>query len=339
MIFKLRTIENGGKTVRTGSLGDIIPRASDGPEKWLLIAPHDDDILIGGGLLLQEAVLHGRRIKLLITTDGSQGYCFPGDRDRIAEVRRRETLEAYGLLGIPESDIQWLDFPDGGLALWQGRRAAGPGRADGAVTPESPAAAVADGAVGADGAVERARVSGTDEAVEPSRAASAAAPASPKYPEAIAGFTGLENSFTYHLRAFRPSHVFLMSESDYHPDHKIVYREALISIFHALGDIWPELGPPLVQVPRLYEMAAYCNFSTPPTIEIEASREQLQRKLDAIAVYRSQKQIGGLVDNLEKNGPYEYLLYRPFDLFSPQEYRAMFSGDAAEDRDGIADGI
>ena len=43
-------------------------------ERWLFVAPHDDDIVLGAGILLQAAKAAGIPLRMLITTDGSMGY-------------------------------------------------------------------------------------------------------------------------------------------------------------------------------------------------------------------------------------------------------------------------
>lgn len=273
--MQLSRLENG-QLLRDEHLKRIIPHTSAHDERWLFIAPHDDDIVIGGGLLLQQAVSEEKRIKILITTDGSMGYCDLEEKDSIVGIRRRETLDSFKSLGI--DDVEWLDYPDANLMPHTGRRPAADGRPN-------------------------------------------------AMPEEIAGFTGLQNSFTAHLRAFRPSHVFLMSENDYNPDHKVVYQEVLISLFHAQGAIWPELGRPLEQQPHVYEMAGYCNFRQDPNVEIAASPAELERKLAAVYSFQSQKQIGMLVENLKQNGPYEYLRDLGFDYYSPARYRTLFRGN------------
>ena len=63
-------------------------------------------------------------------------------------------------------------------------------------------------------------------------------------PTEIEGAGGMQNAFTYALRQIRPNRVFLATSADLHPDHQIVHEEVLISLFHAQGNIWPELGPP-----------------------------------------------------------------------------------------------
>jgi len=84
----------------------------------------------------------------------------------------------------------------------------------------------------------------------------------------IMGFTGLQNAFTYHLRHIRPTSVFCPQTTDWHPTHRVVYDEFMISSFTLRAAIWPELGEPLERISYISEMAVYCDFSTPPTLRI-----------------------------------------------------------------------
>ena len=98
----------------------------------------------------------------------------------------------------------------------------------------------------------------------------------------------------------------------------------MISVFHAAGAIWPELGKPLTQVPYLHEMAIYCNFPMPPRLRITASRRMFEKKLAAIEEFKSQKQIAKMVEALRRAGPSEYLRPIDFALYNPAVYRMMF---------------
>ncbi|MCK5113384.1 MAG: PIG-L family deacetylase [Phycisphaerae bacterium] len=140
----------------------------------------------------------------------------------------------------------------------------------------------------------------------------------------VKGYTGLQNSFTQLLRKVRPTQIFLPTSSDLHPDHRIVHAEMLISCFHAAGAIWPELGKPLSAVPYIHEMAVYCNFPTTPKLRIKAPMNALKKKIDAIAEFRSQKQIKSLIELIRRAGPVEYLRPVPFSLYNPHLYRDMF---------------
>lgn len=140
-----------------------------------------------------------------------------------------------------------------------------------------------------------------------------------------AGFTGLQNAFVERLRAIRPHRLFMPSPMDYHPDHQIVHNEMQISLFHAAGLIWPELGEP-TDVPAVYEMAIYCDFPEEPNLQLKCSEDQFQTKLDAIAAYQSQKQIDLLVQKVKDAGPYEYLREVNFKFYSASAYHHLFEG-------------
>lgn len=140
----------------------------------------------------------------------------------------------------------------------------------------------------------------------------------------LEGFSGLQNSFTHWIRNIAPSQCFLPTSSDLHPDHRIVHEEFLISLFHAAGNIWPELGNKIERVPYVHEMGVYCDFPQPPRLRIRSTDVQLENKLKAVGAFRSQEQIGSLVDIIRKSGPYEYLRELEFKLYQPAAYYEMF---------------
>ena len=98
----------------------------------------------------------------------------------------------------------------------------------------------------------------------------------------------------------------------------------MISIFHAGGAIWPELGRALKRAPYIHELAIYCNFPAPPRLRITAPQGAFRKKLKAISLFKSQKQIGEMVKILETAGPSEYLRPVEFGLYNPRIYRRMF---------------
>ena len=140
---------------------------------------------------------------------------------------------------------------------------------------------------------------------------------------AIEGYTGLQNLFTYYLRLLRPTRIFLPTGEDLHPDHKVVSEEVLISIFHAAGSIWPELGKSIA-TPLIYEFAVYCDFRDPPNLKLEADERSFQRKLEGILAFSSQEQILSLIKNIEDGGPFEYIREVIFKLYSADNYRDLF---------------
>lgn len=268
--FQLTRREETGGLNRTESLAELMQAGNVADECWLFVGPHDDDICIGGGLLIQAAVEAGVDVQNVIVTDGRQGYCRKEDSDRIVQLRRDETLGSFEILEIPAASVVNLGFPDGGLTMYSGRR---------------PSVAGESG---------------------------------------IAGAVGLQNSFTKILRDLRPARVFVPTPTDLHPDHRITHSELMISLFHASGAIWPELGEPLKEVPRVYEMAVYCDFAEPPTLEVIADEPHFQNKLNSVAAYESQVQIASLVESLRRAGPYEYFREVTFRLYCAETYKPLF---------------
>lgn len=264
-----RLTEHGAQ--RTSCLAQAMGNKDLANQTWLFVSPHDDDLCIGAGLFMQAAIREGATVHALIVTDGCMGYCRIEDRDQIVQIRREETYRSFAVLGIPESQVHYIGYPDGGLVPYIGRRKARSGE------------------------------------------------------DGIAGYIGLQNALTYHLRQIRPTRVYVPTHTDLHPDHRITHSELMISVFHAAGAIWPELGKPLDETPSVGELAVYCDFVALPNLEIIGDAEVFQTKLDSIAVYKSQIQIERLVDSLRRAGPYEYVRESEFRLFTPDTYKPFFA--------------
>lgn len=269
---KIEYVRLVGNERRVGShLADVSQNWQGKKQRFLMISPHDDDAVLGAGLLIQLAKQENISVYILIVTDGRMGYCSADEKDSIAEIRRNESYKCYESLGIPKKNIIWLGFPDCQLNNYRGR-----------------------------------------------------GPAEPKEPLAIKGYTGLQNAFTYHLRKIKPTQCFLPTWNDLHPDHRITYEEMLISLFHAAGDIWPEIGKPLSKVPYVHTYAVYCDFLEPPTLRMRTPKSYLEKKLKAISAFRSQKQISSLIENVRHCGPEEYIRAIDFKLYHPASYRNLF---------------
>lgn len=274
---KVEFVRLVGDERRVGSkLANVSRHWQDGKERFLMISPHDDDAVLGAGLLIQLAKRENVPVHILIVTDGSMGYCSLDEKDSIAEIRRNESFECYQSLGVPKQNIICLGFPDCQLGNYRGR-----------------------------------------------------SPAKPDDAAAISGFTGLQNAFTHQLREIKPTQCFLPTWNDLHPDHRIIYDEFLISLFHSAGNIWPELGEHLDKVPYVNTYAVYCDFAEPPTLRMRTPISYLENKLKAISAFRSQKQISSLIDNVRHCGPEEYIRAIDFKLYHPSNYRNQFEEKAA----------
>ena len=123
-----------------------------------------------------------------------------------------------------------------------------------------------------------------------------------------------------------PTRVFVPSPADYHQDHVAVAREIPISLYHAIGGIWPECGDKLEKAPYLYWHCVYCPFAEgrEPNIRIVGDAASFATKIKAIEAYNSQGQIAPLIDQLRIAPPVEYLLEESFSLFHPGVYDHCF---------------
>lgn len=260
-------------TVRSEQVGEAFAPWQGPGERWLFVAPHDDDIVAGAGITFLAALAEGIEVHAAVTTDGRMGYCRPEQRQTISQVRQEEARRSFALLGLPAERLSLLRFPDCSLTPYRGRRLLAEGQDD---------------------------------------------------PAAIAGAVGLQNSFPHLLRKVRPTRVFLPSATDLHPDHQIVNAEMQISLFHAQGSIWPELGAPIESIPALYEYATYSDFASPPEIRVGGTAAMLRTKLEAIRAYASQEQIELLVEVQRNIGPVEFIREVRFPIYAPQQYEAMF---------------
>jgi len=268
--FEIVRLVDGERRVAS-SLHGVSKHWQGEKESFLFISPHDDDVAIGAGLLVQLANQEDVVVHILIVTDGSMGYCSEDEKETIAKIRHEETFKCYQKLGVPSENIAWLGFPDCQLNSYRGRR--------------------------------KARTH--DKAV-------------------IQHHAGLQNAFTYHLRKICPTQCFIPTSSDLHPDHIIVHEEFLISLFHAEGGIWPELGNPTKTLPHVHEIAVYCNFPKPPHLQITTTKELLEKKINAISAFESQKQIQSVIEMVKNTGPVEYIRDMKFKLYDPKEYAELF---------------
>lgn len=140
----------------------------------------------------------------------------------------------------------------------------------------------------------------------------------------FAAYTGLENTLTHLIRSVAPQCIFVPASTDLHPDHQAVNKELMISIYHAAGAIWPELGAECA-LPQVYEYPTYVKLAEPPNLMIQGDAALLERKLASIRCYASQRQIERVVDNIRQAGPVEFLRNIQFQLYHPAVYRALFS--------------
>ncbi|MBA3846379.1 MAG: PIG-L family deacetylase [Planctomycetes bacterium] len=99
--------------------------AFDGARRWLVVAPHDDDAVLGMGLAIVAATAGGVQVDVAIVSDGRMGYGTAAERDGIVARRAVETRDSLTRVGVPAERVHWLGFPDSDLPKHQGATADG----------------------------------------------------------------------------------------------------------------------------------------------------------------------------------------------------------------------
>jgi LmbE family N-acetylglucosaminyl deacetylase len=87
------------------SLPDVIMPQSG--QRILVFSPHPDDETIGVGGYIAQSIIAGADVRIVLVTDGN----FHHDE----QVRYAEFKKATQTLGVPESNLVFLGFPDGKL--------------------------------------------------------------------------------------------------------------------------------------------------------------------------------------------------------------------------------
>jgi LmbE family N-acetylglucosaminyl deacetylase len=100
--------------IKSKNMDLIFPGWSGRDEHVLVLSPHDDDGVIGAGYLMLAALAQGAKVSLAIFCNGCFGYSQVEDKETICATRAQETLDAYHILGISQTDILRFDYPDYG---------------------------------------------------------------------------------------------------------------------------------------------------------------------------------------------------------------------------------
>jgi LmbE family N-acetylglucosaminyl deacetylase len=82
----------------------------------VIFAPHQDDETLGCGGTIIHKTEAGARITIVFLTDGSTSHRRSMPAAELTRIRKQEALAAAELLGVPSTDIHFLDFPDGRLS-------------------------------------------------------------------------------------------------------------------------------------------------------------------------------------------------------------------------------
>lgn len=86
------------------------------PGSLVVLAPHPDDETLGCSVLMLRKIEAGIPVHIVIATDGARSHAEQlVPPERLAALRREESIEAARRLGLTEDDLTFLGYPDGGL--------------------------------------------------------------------------------------------------------------------------------------------------------------------------------------------------------------------------------
>ncbi|TAF07669.1 MAG: PIG-L family deacetylase [Nostocales cyanobacterium] len=82
----------------------------------MVFSPHQDDETLGCGGMIARKREQGITVTVTFLTDGRGSYSAdPNIQNQIIQIRKQESLNALGILGVEPSEIHFLDQPDGTL--------------------------------------------------------------------------------------------------------------------------------------------------------------------------------------------------------------------------------
>jgi LmbE family N-acetylglucosaminyl deacetylase len=230
-------------------------------DRILVLAPHPDDESIACGGVIQRALAQGLPVRVVFLTYGDNNeesfavyrkhpVVNPRAVRAMGEIRHGEALAAARTLGLKESDVTFLGYPDfRTLHIWYDHW--------GDTPPQ-------------ESMLTRVRAVPYADAFRPG--------APYKGEEILADLKSV-------LRDFRPTHVFVSHPADYNPDHRALYLFTRAALWDLAQEISPRVHPYLVHYPGWPRPRGYRPHSmqTPPQLREELLWEQLVLNEDEVA--------------------------------------------------------
>lgn len=100
------------RCIKGDDIGLIFPNWKPGDERVAVFSPHDDDGALGASYLMLAAMANGADVFVMIFCDGWAGYSKPEEASTVVATRARETLAAYGALGMSEDHVIRMGYQD-----------------------------------------------------------------------------------------------------------------------------------------------------------------------------------------------------------------------------------
>ena len=212
----------GLNAVETKTALEVTDATLTKKDRILILAPHPDDEIIGCAGIIQKARAMGLPIKVVFLTNGdSNEWSFlvyhkrpvlvPKAVQRMGEIRQQEAVAAAKVVGIPETDLIFMGYPDFGmLNIWNNRWK------------------------------DRPAYKSVLTKVTAVPYKNAFRPGAPyKGEEVIKDIKAI-------LRDFKPTRIFLSHPADHNGDHRAFYLFTRIALWDLESEMHPKLYPYIV---------------------------------------------------------------------------------------------
>lgn len=85
--------------------------------KVTIVAPHPDDEAIGCSGLIQRLLKEAKEVHVIILSGGEQSHatCCNINKQDVIEARKKLSLQATAILGLPQQNLHQLNYPDGNI--------------------------------------------------------------------------------------------------------------------------------------------------------------------------------------------------------------------------------
>lgn len=108
------------RNLRVRFLRNAVTMIKDYVTLWncVIVAPHPDDETIGCAGLIQQLLEAGKRVDIIYMTGGGKSHSEFCDIDETTLIENRRNLakESAAILNLPQENLHFLDYPDGGIA-------------------------------------------------------------------------------------------------------------------------------------------------------------------------------------------------------------------------------
>ena len=96
----------------SADINTIFPEWKGFDERLCVLSPHDDDAIIGAGYVISAALDNQADVFVFIFCSGNAGYSDASQKDRIEDIRKGETVQAYEKLGVKRENIIRFGYSD-----------------------------------------------------------------------------------------------------------------------------------------------------------------------------------------------------------------------------------